>query len=66
MKKIKIIHKDEIADKGERIYNELRQKLEPEHKGEFIAIEVGSGKYFMGNSMEEADRKARAKYPDEV
>ena len=66
MKKFKIIHKDEIADKGEGIYNELRQKLEPEHKGEFVVIEVDSSDYFLGKTPQEADGKASEKYPDKV
>jgi hypothetical protein len=31
-----------------------------------VAIEVESGNYFVGETMTEADAKAREKYPDRV
>ncbi len=66
MEKVKIINKDELVDKGEEIYRKIRDKLEPEHKGEFVAIEVGSGEYFLGKSPQIADGKASEKYPDKI
>jgi hypothetical protein len=65
-RKILLINKDEIIDKGERIYAAIRSKLEPEHKGEIAAIEPESGDYFLGKSVIEAIDKAREKYPDKV
>ncbi|MFZ2070969.1 MAG: hypothetical protein WAV32_05145 [Halobacteriota archaeon] len=66
VEKIRIVDKDELVEKGKEIYAKVKDKLEPEHKGEIVAIEVKSGDYFLGNSVVEADRKARKKYPDEV
>jgi hypothetical protein len=64
--KILLVDKDEIIDKGERIYAAIRSELEPEHKGDIAAIEPESGDYFLGKSVIEAIDKAREKYPDKV
>jgi flagellin-specific chaperone FliS len=66
MKKIKVVNKDKIVDKGKEIYEGIKATLEPEHKGEIVAIEVTIGDYFIGKDVTSADRKAREKYPDEV
>jgi hypothetical protein len=66
MASIKVINKTEMAAKGESIYATLKEKLEKEHRGEFVAIEVDSGDYFLGQTLQEADKKARQKYPDRV
>lgn len=55
------------AQRGEAIYRQfLRDKLEPMHKGEFVAIEPDSGDYFLGKTSLEAILKARQKHPDKV
>jgi hypothetical protein len=64
--KIRIVDKEEHVDKGEEIYGKIKEELEPEHKGEFVAIEVDTGDYFVGKDPIEADEKAREKYPDAV
>jgi hypothetical protein len=51
-----------IQNKGDEIYKKIKDKLESEHKGEFIAIEVDTGGYFGGNDPIEADEKAREKF----
>ncbi len=66
MEKIRIVDKDELVEKGEEIYKKIRDRLEPAHKGEFLAIEVESGDYFLGKTPQEADGKATEKYPDKV
>ena len=66
MGKIRIVDKDELVEKGEEVYKRIRDKLEPEHKGEIVAIEIKTGDYFLGKDVVEADEKAREKYPDEV
>ena len=66
IEKIRIVDKDEHVDKGKEIYAKIKDRLEPAHKGEFVAIEVDTGDYFVGNDPIEADRKARKKYPDAV
>ena len=61
------IDKDEIALKGQRIYDQnLREKLEKEHWGEIVTIEVETGDYFLGKRGIEAIKKARGKYPNAV
>ena len=62
----KVINKHELAAQGESLYAQLRAKLEKEHRGEFVAIEVESGDYFLGKTLQEADKKARVKYPSSV
>lgn len=56
-----------IAEKGQQIYEErLKEKLEPEHRGEIVAIEVETGDYFLGHSVMEAVNRAREKYPNRI
>jgi len=66
MASIKVINKTEMAAKGESIYATLKEKLEKEHRRKFVAIEVESGDYFLGRTLQEADQKAREKYPESV
>ncbi len=67
MEKIRTIDKNELVAQGEEIYEKkLKDKLEPGHKGEIVAIDIKSGDYFLGKSVIEADKKAREKHPDEV
>ncbi|MGH7453365.1 MAG: hypothetical protein ACRENG_18590, partial [bacterium] len=65
----KIFLPDEIdrLDEGEEIYRrKLKKKLEPKYNGKIIAIEVESGKYFIGDTLGEAGDKARAVFPDKI
>jgi hypothetical protein len=64
--KVILIDKDEIVEKGQRIYERIKDKLEPEHKGEIVAIEPDTGDYFLGQSVIEAIEKGRERYPDSV
>ncbi|MCH8317720.1 MAG: hypothetical protein IIA88_04380 [Bacteroidetes bacterium] len=66
MEKIRNINKYEMSEKGEEIYKKIKDKMEREHKAEFIAIDIDSGDYFLGKSLLEADRTTREKYPDNV
>ncbi len=61
------VNTQEIARKGEEIYQkELKEKLEKEYIGKFVAIEVESGEYFLGETQMEATTKARKKFPDKI
>jgi len=61
------IDKDEIASRGQEIYAQtLKEKLERDHLGEIVAIEVETGDYFLGKTSIEATKKARQKYPNAV
>jgi hypothetical protein len=42
---------DELVESGQRFYDEhLRQSLEPEHTGRYVAIEPDSGRYFLADT----------------
>jgi len=57
----------ELGDKAWVIYEmKLKQELEPKFKGQFVAIEVDSGDWFLGETPIEAALKAREKYPDKL
>ena len=51
----------ELIDSAKKTYHdELARKLEPEHIGEMVAIELGTNNYFVGEDEIEAADKARA------
>ncbi|MFQ6043497.1 MAG: hypothetical protein ACE5PV_21795 [Candidatus Poribacteria bacterium] len=67
MDMIRTANKNELVAQGQKVYETLlRKKLEPEHKGEVVAIEVESCDYFLGKSLVEAAKKARLKHPDKL
>lgn len=58
------IDPDALATQGEMLYTQhIKAIVEPAHIGEYIAIEVGSGDYFLGSTLVEAATKARIAYP---
>jgi hypothetical protein len=58
---------NDLLERGRRIYEErLKPELEPDHKGEIVAIEVESGDYFLGAREIEAYEKAVAKHPGKL
>jgi len=61
------INPAEIARKGEEIYQrELKAKFEKTHFGKYIAIEVDSGEYFLGENQIDVSSKAKKKFPDKI
>ena len=57
----------ELAKLGMKFYEEkLKPILEPEHNGEFVAIEPYSGQYFLEKRKLDAILKARAEMPDKL
>jgi len=63
-KKLPQIDIEEIAKKGEEIYEKkFRKHYEPSHNGKFLAIEVDSEEGFLGNTSIEATEEAKKKYP---
>lgn len=51
----------EQIDRAKQTYmDELARKLEPDHTGEIVAIELGTNDYFVGEDEVEAADKARA------
>jgi len=54
----------ELAEEGKRIYSsQLKNMLEPQHVGEFVAIHPETGAYFLGATGTEALSKAHAAMP---
>lgn len=49
-----------------RILEAISQELEEEHFGRFIATEVDSGEYFIGDTAIEATREAQSKHPGKI
>ena len=61
------INPHEIARKGEEIYQtKFKEKLEKNYFGKFVAIEVDSGEYFVGDTLAAASDKAKKKFPGAV
>ena len=57
----------ERIKKANQIYEiQLKEKLEKDHKGEIVAIEIASGDFFLGKNEIEAYEKAVKKYPDKT
>jgi hypothetical protein len=55
----------EFISRGQAVYEKLKSDLEPAHEGEIVAIHPESGDHFLGKTLNEADEKAYATYPDE-
>ncbi|PYS64416.1 MAG: hypothetical protein DMF74_07170 [Acidobacteria bacterium] len=57
----------ELSEAGKRVYKEkLQAILEPDHIGEFVAIEPDSERYFLGHSASEALVAARDAMPESL
>lgn len=58
---------DELVESGRRFYDEhLRQSLEPEHAGRYVAIEPASGRYFLSDTGTQALPDARQALPESL
>jgi hypothetical protein len=58
---------DELVEGGQRFYDEhLRDSLEPEHAGRYVAIEPDSGRYFLADTGTEALLEARRALPESL
>jgi hypothetical protein len=56
--------KGDIAARGERIYQDrLRSQLEPQHRGQFVVIDVDTGEYELDTDHLAASDRAAAKRP---
>ena len=55
-----------IGEKGREFFKRISEELEKDYYGKFVAIEVDSGNYFIGDTSVEANKKARNKYPGKV
>lgn len=58
---------DELAEGGQRLYDErLRALLEPQHEGEFVAIDPETERYFLGPTGLAALRAGRKELPGKL
>ena len=56
---------DEVVRRGQEIYDrDLRAAVEPEHRGEFIVIDIETGDYEIDAREVAAIRRSIAKHPD--
>jgi len=61
------ISPEEIAKRGGEIYEkEFRKDLEPKEIGKYIAIEVESKKYFIGETKEKVLDEAQKIFPNKI
>jgi hypothetical protein len=57
----------DLTRRGIEFYEKhLKSQLEPEHNGEFVAIEPDSGRYFLDKDSTQVVIKARAEMPDKL
>lgn len=56
-----------LVEDGEAVYEkQLKAALEPQHSGEFVAIEPSSGRYFLGETATAALVAARDAMPESL
>ena len=63
---VQSLNKEQFAQKGEKIFRSIEDRLKPVHLGKVIAIEIESGNYFIGRTHSEAGYKAKRKFPDKI
>jgi hypothetical protein len=58
---------DPLVEGGQRFYDEhLKDKLEPEHTGRYVAIEPETGRYFLGDTGTDALLEAHQSLPQSL
>jgi hypothetical protein len=61
------INREEFVRRGKDYYDRfLRDKLEPEHKGKFLALDIETGDYEMDADEMAAIDRARARMPGKI
>jgi predicted RNase H-like HicB family nuclease len=63
---LKVPPTEELAQKGQKIYERLKPTLEPAKNGWYVAIEVVSEQYFLGETAEKAIEEAKKAFPDKL
>lgn len=57
----------DLEKKGQEIYEtKLKEQLEKEHLGKYVAIEVESGDHFVADTLDDVLLAARKKYPNKI
>ena len=58
---------ESLAERGEKFYRDnLKDSLEPDQIGRFVAIEPDSGRYFLGSTGTEALVDAKTQMPSSL
>ena len=58
---------DPLVESGQRFYDErLKDELEPEHVGRYVAIEPESGRYFLADTGTDALLEAHRSLPQSL
>ena len=58
---------EEIGRRGQELYDrEIREKVETEHRGQFLVLDITTGEYEIDDSDLVASRRALRKNPDAV
>jgi hypothetical protein len=52
--------------KASKLFHQVERRLLARHKGQVVAIEPDSGRYFLGKDVLEAARIAMAAFPEKV
>ena len=63
---LKNIDAEKIADEGEKIYEEIKSKYEPQDNGKFLAIEVESKDVYLGEDSNDAVEQAKKVHPNKI
>ncbi len=59
--------REEIAERGEAIYDrEIRAKVETEHKGKYLVMDIESGEYEIDQDDLAATKRMMAKFPNAI
>lgn len=55
-----------IAERGAKIYEQIKIKYDPKEKGKFLAIDIDSKEVYLGNTSADALELAREHHPNKV
>jgi len=67
LKREKTYHStEELKRLGWASYAKIRDRLEAQHYGDYVMVEVDSGDYFVGKTPQEALFRAQAVYPNKA
>ncbi len=56
----------DVIDRGKKIYEARKDDLEPANNGKYVAIEVNTQEFFVGETRDDAVVKARDRFPKAV
>ena len=55
---------DEIAQRGQALYDQVRPTVEPDNQGKFLVLDIETGEYELDVNDIAAVKRAKAKHPD--